>query len=86
MATDDETMINEVMKRLPKMTAEQKLWGLRNEELGLIFTLGSLTALLETIDPATVTGLPEEFSTWVKQLNKAVHDLRDTLDRYTATK
>ena len=85
MSADDEAQISEFMKRLPEWSAEQKLSGLRNDALGLILTLASLAALLETIDPASVTGLPKEFGEWTKQLRKTVHDLRETLDRYTVT-
>ena len=85
MATDDERIADEVMKRLPKMTVEQKLSGLRNEALGYIITIASVAALMETVDLANVTGLPEEYTMWVEQLSKAVHDLRIALDRYTTT-
>lgn len=83
MAADNDPTIDELAKQFPQMTVEQKLRGLRNDALGLIFRLGSVAALLGTIDVENAKGLPEDFSEWIKLLDETTHDLRKTLDRYT---
>lgn len=83
MSTDDESIVNEVKKRLPKMTAEQKLWSLRSDALSLIIKIDAIAALLGAVDLENVKDNPEDFSNLVEQLNTSIHDLRRILDKYT---
>jgi hypothetical protein len=84
MTTDDESITNEVEKRLPKMDAEQKLWSLRSDALGLIIKIDAIAALFEVVDLENVKDSPGEFSNLVEQLNTSIHSLRRILDKYTA--
>lgn len=80
---DDGDMIDEIMKHLPELSAEQKLQALRSDSLTLIIAIASIAALLGTVDTEETKSLPEEFNDWIQRLNEKVHNLRETLDKYT---
>lgn len=80
----EENEWEEVKKRLPPQTVEQKLSSIRHIALSVLNVAQPAVGLLATIDPNSVTGLPEYYREAVEILTKSLSDLRRAVDEYTS--
>ncbi len=78
---EHENMKNEIKKRLPTLTAEQRLYVFCHEALRIVNVIGPVAVLLGAMDPEVAINLPAQYRESVEQLNGAARDLRNVVDK-----
>lgn len=82
---DYESMKNEIKKRLPSLTAEQRLYIFCHEALRIVNVIGPVAVLLGAMDPEAMKNLPAQYRELVEQLNGAARDLQNVVDKCNST-